>query len=219
MSTPWDIYIDERKVKGDRALGFLVVPNTASFLHKLHLCRNIAGAFRPHEVHWSNIRGDCRELAEKWIYRTFQHRGTKFFVERWEDSRTKEYEILSFLDEFVRNKQLSKPYDVVAFLDFDNEHSRSDIQNSIQRTSGIRRCYHLDSRNNDCLQCCDLLLNATIRLRDDPFARQKYPELESQVKSGKRLKSTENKTYLAGYLAQHLDADGSCVYDRTQKID
>ena len=39
--TPWDIYADERKVCGDYAIGFLIVPNTASFLHKLYLLCNV----------------------------------------------------------------------------------------------------------------------------------------------------------------------------------
>ncbi len=38
MSTPWDIYVDERKVPGDSAIGFLIVPNTSSFSHKLFRC-------------------------------------------------------------------------------------------------------------------------------------------------------------------------------------
>lgn len=126
--------------------------------------------------------------------------------------------MIRFLDRFVHNKGLERPYNVVAILDFDDDHSRADAQNAIRTAAGIARCYHLDSRNNDCLQCCDLLLNTTIRLRDDPLVRSRYPDLEAQVISGNRLSGKDTKDYLAGYLAKHLDEDGSCVYDNTREV-
>jgi len=217
MATPWDIYVDERKVKDDRALGFLIVPNSASFMRKLYRCRIQEGVFNPHEIHWTKPRGDTIFIVENWIYRLHQHRGAKFFLEDWPRTRTKEMIVLRFLDRFCVRKNLAPPYNVVVFLDFDESHAAADIQNHISTTANIARCYHLDSRNNDCLQCCDLLLNATHRLHEDPLVRARYPELSARRAAQERLTNAELKTYIAGYLAMHIDKDGTSVYDNKHK--
>lgn len=213
MSTPWDIYVDERKVKGDKALGFLVVPNTASFLRKLNRSRNINGLHMAYEMHWTKPRADMREVATNWIHWLFQHRGAKFYAQEWPMGTTKEMVILKFLDRFVRRKKLTSPYNVVTFLDYDDDHSRSDIQNLIKETANIARCYHLDSRNNDCIQCCDLLLNLAVRLRDSPTDHLQMPALCTKIDEKRRLTNSELKSYLAGFLASKIDDDAKCFYN------
>ncbi|MCE9592084.1 MAG: hypothetical protein K8S99_16380 [Planctomycetes bacterium] len=219
MTVPWDIYVDDRKVKSDFALGFLAVPNSPSFTHKLWLCRFaptlITGAkeFRPHEVKWNRPRLDMLPVTEQWIYRVFQHTGVRFYRRPWLPGQTKEFVVLDFLSRFCRVKRLKAPFNVVTFLDFDNEHAAANIQNSIRRTGNIARCYHLDSLNNDCLQCADLLLGATSLLWDDPKIRHDYAELRLQHIDNKKLTDSNTKRYLAGFLASHIDADKKRVYD------
>lgn len=225
MTVPWDVYVDDRKVKGDYALGFLAVPNSPSFTHKLWLCRTVASEltgvreFHPHEVKWNRPRMDLLSVTEQWIFRVFQHRGVRFYRAPWLAGQTKESVILRFLERFCRARHLLPPFNLVAFLDFDNEHAAADIQNSIRRTGNIARCYHLDSLNNDCLQCADLLLGATSLLWDDPAIRAAYPALRVQRMSGSKLTDAEVKRYLAGFLAAHVDADGRRVYDLRCRAD
>ena len=216
--TPWDIYIDERKVPGDSALGFLVVPNTASFSQKLFRCRhmrNVSGQARieTREIHWSNIHRGVIDVCERWIDRLYQHKGAKFYVLDWDRTETKEQVILRFLARFTRNKRLEPPFDVVVFLDYDSSHARAKIQNVIRESGRISRCYHLDSSKNDCIQCCDLLLGACTLLRDDPTIRFSYSELEQRKLSGDKLKNSEVRRYLCGILAKTMDSRERCVYD------
>jgi hypothetical protein len=216
--TPWDIYVDERKVTGDYALGFLIVPNTASFLHKLHRCRHRAESFIGREVHWNKPHLDCLDIAIAWIDCVFHHRGAKFFLHSWPADQTKEFAIVQFLNRFCKLKRLSPPYNVVVFLDFDSDHAKARIQNNVREVANIARCYHLDSANNDCLQCYDLLLGATATLGNNPLLRMKYTELKARRDSDERLKDSEVKQFIAGYLASRIDADGTCVYDRRIRI-
>lgn len=122
--------------------------------------------------------------------------------------------VLSFLSRFCRNKKLVAPHNVVVFLDFDCDHAKAMIQNSIRDTADISRCYHLDSTNNDCIQCCDLLLGATATLGNDPTLRLQYQELRKRWDKREKLRDSEVKKLLAGYLATRLDVDGTTVYDR-----
>ena len=220
--TPWDIYVDERKVAGDYALGFLVVPNTASFLHKLHRCRYQtdgarSGQFNCREIHWNRPHLDALGIAIRWIDCIFQHRGAKFFLEPWPNGQTKEFVVLQFLSRFCRLKRLSPAYNVVVFLDFDSNHAKARIQNNVREVGNIARCYHLDSVNNDCLQCCDLLLGALASLGNNPTLRLGYRALEERFQNAEKLKDSEVKRFLAGYLASHIDVDGTTVYDRRIK--
>lgn len=220
--TPWDIYVDERKIAGDYSLGFLVVPNTASFLHKLHLCRNQAAGIRGkkfncREIHWNRPHLDSLRIATSWIDCVFQHRGTKFFLESWPSGQTKEFVVLRFLSRFCRLKHLSPPYNVVVFLDFDSNHAKARIQNNVRQVGDIARCYHLDSVNNDCLQCCDLLLGSLASLGNNPTLRLNYQTLKDRFEGGNKLRDSEAKQYLSGHLASHIDVDGMSVYDRRIK--
>ena len=99
---PWDIYVDDRKVQGDYCLGFLEIPNTASFLHKLYCSR-----YRPpdahgrthvtREVHWNRPHLDSSVVAMKWIdCVSFKHRKTTFSVLPWPHGEAKELVILRF---------------------------------------------------------------------------------------------------------------------------
>jgi hypothetical protein len=216
---PWDIYVDERKVSGDYALGFLIVPNTASFFHKLHRCRHQtdaagAGKMVTREIHWNTPHLDCLAVAFKWIDRVFQHRGARFFLQTWPPGETKELAVLRFLSRFCRVKGLSRPFNVVMFLDFDSDHARAKIQNHVREVGNIARCYHLDSKNNDCLQCCDLMLGAAATVGNNPTVRLEYQALLSRWENAEKLKDSEVKKVLAGYLASRIDSDGTCVYDR-----
>jgi hypothetical protein len=216
--TPWDIYVDERKVVFDYAVGFLVVPNTASFLHKLYRSRqrpaDAHGRTRvTREIHWNRPHLDSLQVALNWIDCVFQHNGAKFFCHGWPAGETKELVILRFLAEFAKTKGLTNPYNVVVFLDFDSDHAKTRIQNTIRESGRIARCYHLDSTNNDCIQCCDLLLGATCLVTSDPTVRLDYSGLKATFDAGEKLRDSQIKRLIAGYLASKIDADGTAVYD------
>lgn len=219
---PWDVYVDERKVTGDYCLGFLVIPNTASFLQKLHRCRQCAAqpsgnTFVRREIHWNKPHLDCLPTAIRWIDCVFQHNGARFFLYPWSVGETKAMVVLKFLRNFCRIKKLSPPYNVVTFLDFDSDHAKAKIQNTIRDAASIARCYHLDSVNNDCLQCCDLLLGATATLADRPTLRLEYQGIRERRNAGESLSDSEVKKFLAGYLGTRIDQNGTCVYDRRIK--
>lgn len=91
--------------------------------------------------------------------------------------------------------------------------ARIEIQNTVRETGRIARCYHLDSLNNDCLQCCDLLLGATRLLRDNPGVRMVFEGLKSQHAAGQKLKDSQVKQILAGYLGKWVDSNAARVYD------
>jgi len=215
---PWDIYIDERKVHLDYALGILVVPNTPSFMHKLWRYRYISDGVgghkhENHEIHWHDPRRDTLPVVEKWIYTVFQHRGVRFYRVPIAPRQSKMVAVLNFITKFCEKRGLVEPFNVVAFLDFDNEHANCDLQNHVRQITGIARCYHLDSRNNDCIQCCDLLLGATSLLWSDPTIVLEYPSLKDVVIKHNRLSDGKIKRYIAGFLACHIDANGRRVYD------
>jgi len=210
VPTPWDIYVDECKVPGDFCLGFLEVPNTASFMHKLFRCRQsvIRGRTITQEIHWSELRRDTALLARRWIEVVFQHRGAKFHLRSWSRHNTKEVEIVQFISDFCRRKKLaSPPHDVVVFLDYDSGHARERTQNTIRETAQIARCYHLDSVKNDCIQCCDLLLGAVRALPG-----QSLTEMPPDWPNG--LPNSRIKADLSGFLQAKIDQNSSCVYDQ-----
>jgi len=214
---PWDIYIDERKAPA-WSLGFLVVPNTASFMHKLYRGRHVPNAqgqaeFRGRELHWNEPRGDLIDVGEAWINTVFQHRYAKFYLCAWPRGEAKELVVLRFLADFCRSRKLVKPFNVVAILAFDSEHAKVRIQNTIRQTGGILRCYHLDSRNNDCLQCCDLMIGATTLLNDDPTVCLGLDQLLRQRQAGQRLTDAQIKRYWAGHLGKMIDRAPPNVYD------
>ena len=101
--------------------------------------------------------------------------------------------ILRFLSRFCRLKKLSRPYNVVVFLDFDCDHAKAQIQNNVREVGNIARCYHLDSTNNDCLQCCDLLLGATATLGNNPIIRMEYEALKAKRLDAQKLSGSEVK--------------------------
>jgi hemerythrin len=215
---PWDIYVDERKVDDQHTLGFLAVPNTASFLHKLRLCRQKPPDADGHtlalrEVHWNHPHLDTLVIATNWIDCLFSHRGARFYICPWPRGQTKELIVLKFLSRFCAVKRLHPPYNVCVILDFDSDHAKARIQNTIRVSGKISRCFHFDSENNDCIQCCDLLLGAATHLREHQTVRLDYQTLKTRWKNDERLKGSEVKKLVAGHLASHVDADGSRVYD------
>jgi hypothetical protein len=216
---PWDIYVDERKGAGAK-LGFLAVPNTPSFMHKLHRCRENAlgdGRIVAQEVHWSKPRGDTIELAKHWMYRVFQHKGTEFCVADWPRDQAKEFVILKFLAHFKQRKSMEarsvRPFfNMVVIMDFDSTHAATRIQNTVRETGQITRCYHFDSRRNDCLQCVDLMLGAYCYLQEHPMSRMMLPELESRRANSERLTNAEIRALLAGELGKLMESNAKDVY-------
>ena len=191
-------------------------------MHKLYRCRHVTdrmgnNVIRSHEIHWQKPRMDTLPVAVHWIDRVFQHKGVKFYRVPWQRGQPKEWVVIDFVNRLCRNKRLISPYNVVVFLDFDDQHASVDIQNRIRETADIARCYHLDSRNNDCLQCADLLLGATSFLNTDPTVRFDYDDLATRLSLGKSLRDSQVKRYLAGYLATQIDVDAKCVYDLRRK--
>jgi hypothetical protein len=199
---PWDIYVDDRKAVDDSALGFLEVPNTASFLQKLRRCRqkppdNFGRTYISREVHCNTPHLDSLLVVIGWIDCLFQHRCGRFFCVPWPLGQSKEFIVLKHLSRFCRRKRLNAPYNVVVFLDFDSDHAKARIQNTIQESGKIARCYHLNSLNNDCLQCADLLLGATSLLHNDPSVRADYQKLMDNFK----LPGSQVKRLISGHLA------------------
>ena len=215
-TTPWDIYVDERLDKGKHCIGFLVVPNTASFMHKLHRCRtDEAGHFVTREIHWNRPHMDTVRIVERWLLRVFQHRGVRFYLVAWPPEATKELVILQFLSRFAKSRDLRPPYNVVMFLDFHSSHATMKIQNRVREVGRISRCYHLDGLKNDCLQCCDLLIGATARLRDEPQIQLSLPMFREKLARRENLRDSEVKGYIASYLGELIDQDRKCVQDLT----
>lgn len=214
---PWDIYIDERKVPNSHALGFLEVPNTASFQHKLFRCRESpmgrAGSVETREIHWQRLHRGVLPVAMHWIDRVFQHRGVAFRRVPWPTTATKQLIILNYLRLFAERKQLQPVHDVVVFLDYDTDHARSKIQNQIRELGQVRRCYHVDSRRNDCIQCADLLLGAVSYLKDNPSTPLVSTSLLDRYLAGDQLRDSECKQVLAADLAQRMESNQNCVYD------
>lgn len=206
--TPWDLYIDERKGHESRYLGVLIVPNSPSFMHKLHRCRTCVDRsgggthFRAGEVHFHKPRGDLIDVALRWIDVVSDHNGVKFFRVGWPISESKESVVIRFLARFQRIKKLTPPYNVVVFLDFDSDHASSNAQNAIRETANIARCYHLDSRNNDILQCADLILGSLCRLEEDPAKPGEFESLMALRSHGERLSDSRIKRLWAVSLAK-----------------
>ncbi|MBL4699906.1 MAG: hypothetical protein JKX85_01485 [Phycisphaeraceae bacterium] len=215
--TPWDIYVDEIK-NPHYKLGFLVVPNSASFMHRLWKLRISNGRTCSREIHWNKPSMDTLGVALKWVDEFFRFNGAKFYLLDWKQHQTKASVVIKFLDKLTESKKTIPPHNMVVFLDFDCEHSKVNIQNSVRETADIARCYHLDSLNNDCLQCCDLLLNSTLKQVIDPTVRFDLEGLQAKYDSRQRLKDSEVKRYLAGYVAKQIDSVGKKVYYSSRRI-
>ena len=209
--TPWDVYVDECLEPDRRSLGLLAVPNTASFNHKLHRCRETVSAqkslsFITYEIHWKQPHGESTEIALEWLRCFDKHLGAKFHRVPWPIDESKDVVVLRWLARFCEAKRLSAPYNVVVFLDFSSDHAKLRIQNNVREIGRVARCYHLDSARNDCIQLTDLLLGAACRLAVDGAAvRAAYPKLFDRRRDGERLRGSETKVLIAGQLASLLD--------------
>lgn len=127
------------------------------------------------------------------------------------------------LRSFTRKRQLEPPYNIVVIFDYDSTHARDYLQNVIRTSGQIARCYHLDSSKNDCLQCCDLFLGATWRLKNDPSIHMSYPALKEKFDHWRettdpdcRLTNSETKRLVAGFLADIMAIGNKTVYDFTK---
>lgn len=224
---PWDIYIDEIK-ENPRAIGFLAVPNTASFSQKLYRCRQHpptadGKTMETREIHFNAMHRTLVPTALDWISTTFKHKHAKFFMLPWPKTDTKEVVALRMLRVFCRKRRLEPPYNVVAIFDYDSTHARTYLQNVVRNSGQISRCYHLDSSKNDSLQCCDLFLGATWRLKNDPSIHMLYPELKERYDRWRqtsdpadRLKNADAKRLVAGFLADRMASGNKTVYDFTK---
>lgn len=224
-SVPWDIYVDERKgaQPHEFLLGCLIVPNTASFSHKLFKCRHHKADKDGHtvesrEIHWTDLHRGLISTARNWIDCFFQHRGAKYYLMKWPKTETKEIVILRFLTRFCTARSLTAPYNVVVVLDYDSEHARARIQNNVRELGRVARCYHLDSLKNDCIQCCDLLLGCSAYIRDHADATDCYEGLYNKWQTGERLKNSETKRFIGAYFGRKLLAEGAKrAYDLTRR--
>ena len=220
---PWDIYVDERKGIDRHSLGFLAIPNTASFAHKLFKCRhhkpNVDGhTVESREIHWTELHRGLIHTARNWIDVFFQHRGAKFYLLPWPKADTKEIVILRFLTRFCKVKGLVAPYNVVVILDYDSEHAQARIQNNIRYLGRIARCYHLDSVRNDCIQCCDLLLGCVSFLRENGNAADMHDAFYNRWQQGDKLRNAEAKRFIASYFAKkNIASDIKRAYDLTSR--
>lgn len=121
--------------------------------------------------------------------------------------------MLHFLARFCDAKKLVPPHDIVVILDHDSSHAKARIQDNIRNSARIARCYHFDGARNDCLQCCDLLLGAVATIRQHADIQDQYEELRRRLQEGAKLKNSEVKRYLSGYLAKMIDSNQRTVYD------
>lgn len=222
-SVPWDIYVDERKTPGDAALGFLEVPNTASFMHKLYRCRQHPPSAdgrttESREVHFHRLHRGVIRVAFAWIDAVFRHNGAVFTMMPWPASVSKQDIVLRFLETFVTRRRLHRPSNVVVFLDHDTSHARAKIQNFIREHAGIVRCYHLDGAKNDCLQCCDLLLGCLALLRRNAGVIADFAELDQNWRLGNKLPDSACKRLAAGYLARKMAESPNKVYPSSVDI-
>jgi len=220
--TPWDIYVDERKIPNAHSLGLLVVPNTASFTHKLFKCRHVRVGtnkiYVSREIHWSEFHRGIIRPAMNWIDCFLAHRGAKFYIKEWPSGEAKELVLLKFLARFVEVKGLTPPYNVAVLLDFDSSHAKAKIQNTIRQAGRVARCYHFDSERNDCLQCCDLLLGCVDSVRQEPAIAAQYVSLYERWVAGEKLTDGQAKRLIAGYVAKSLETALDKVYDLRRRL-
>ncbi|MAX24251.1 MAG: hypothetical protein CMJ19_07080 [Phycisphaeraceae bacterium] len=160
---------------------------------------------------------DTLHVCTRWIDEVFRFKGVKFCLLPWLVTQSKQSIIINFIDKLCQAKRSKPPHNMVMFLDFDTEHSKFNIQNHIREVANIARCYHLDSKNNDCIQCCDMLMNASERIAVEPTLRFEFNTLQEKLTSENRLKDSEVKKYLAGYLGLKIDTKSKKIYDLCRK--
>ena len=220
QSVPWDIYVDEQRLKGAHRLGMLVVPNTPSFERKLFRSRAFDGRIDTREVHWNNLSRTLVPLVERWFDCLAGHRRAGFEMIPWPTRQTKQKVILDYLERFTSSRHLSPPYNIVVFLDFDTAHATDNAQNEIRSIGRISRCYHLDGTKNDCLQCCDLCLGAASLLDREPRVLDEFGGLWERRAAGERLTNSEVKRMVAGLFAtRNLPAPPARVDPRLGRSD
>jgi hypothetical protein len=80
-----------------------------------------------------------------------------FFEKRnWNKKINNKKEVIVDFVNYIRDKYNIN--DIVVFLDFDTEHKKNNIENSILKELNINRVYHLNSKSTDMLQLVDILL-------------------------------------------------------------
>lgn len=167
------------------------------------------------EIKWTKLTRDAIDIAKNWIDCVERHNGAKFYLQNWPTNETKESVVLRFIASFARAKHLAAPLNIVVFLDYDSWHARERTQNAIREIGHIARCYHVDSARNDCIQVCDLLLGGLCTLKSNPLVRSEHAALGARLHSSGKLTGSETRRFVAGYLAQSLDAGTDSIKDLT----
>jgi len=198
----YDIYIDEDKVNWE--LGFLVVKNTPYLQQILY---NKRQKFNIHfEVHFSSLNNMAINLYKSWInlFLNFEdiyelENEFCFFEKRkWNKNiDDKKQVIISFVNHI---KDKFKTNDIVIFLDFDTEHKKNNIENSILKGLEVNRVYHLNSKSTDMLQLVDILLWSSVRYENGKLNINNYKKIHKKILDKKNCPKWELKSYLWNYL-------------------
>ncbi len=195
--TQYDIYIDEDKV--NKTLGFLVVKNSPYIQQILYNKRQKFDIY--FEQHFSSVNKIAITFLKSWInlFCNFQEiyelkEEFCFFETRnWNKKIDNKKEIIV---DFIKSL---KTKNIVVFMDFDTEHKKINIENTIQKETNILRVYHLDSKATDLLQLVDILLWVSQRWEKWLLSEKNYKILNQKVKERKNLSKWEIKSYLWTY--------------------
>ena len=167
------------------------------------------------EIKWTKLTLGAIDIAKNWIDCVERHNGARFYLQNWPANETKESVVLRFVASLARAKRLVAPLNMVVFLDYDSWHARERTQNAIREIGQIARCYHVDSARNDCIQACDLLLGALCTLKANPLVRSEHAALGAKLRDSGKLTGSESRRFIAGYLAQSIDAGTDSIRDLT----
>ncbi len=198
----YDIYIDEDKV--NKTLGFLVVKNSPYIQQILYNKRQKFGIYN--ELHFKSMNNSFTKLAVSWInlFCNFQdiydlkEEFCFFKTKSWDKKIDNKKEIII---NFINNL---KTKNIVAFMDFDTEHKKINIENTIKKETNILRVYHLDSKATDLLQLVDILLWANTRWTKWKLSDDKYFKFSRKLKEKKNLSKWEIKSYLWTYYMKKM---------------
>jgi len=198
----FDIYIDEDKVNG--MLWFLVVQNTPYFQQILYNKRQKFDIY--YELHFKDLNNNSIRLSKSWInlFLNFEDiyelkNEFCFFEKRkWNKKLdNKEKVIIKFIEDLIKLKNTKN---IVVFLDFDTEHKRNNLENTLEKDLGILRVFHLDSKSTDLLQLVDLLLATSVRWSKWLLNEKNYLSFFEKINNWKYLTKWELKSFLSSYL-------------------
>lgn len=185
----YDVFIDEEKNKG--YIGFLFTRNTPALQQLLYNVREYNQNYQ-REIKFVNLNNNSIRLALSWLNIFFSNSYNAFFLyKKWDGSLSnKKNLIIKVLKSF---KVKTRKSNLVAFMDFDNNHKNLNLQNQIKSSAKITRCYHIDSKCFDMLQLCDVLLQCSIKMESISLDKGKYMNFIRRVNRGNNIEKSNLK--------------------------